>query len=280
MCSDRLKLVDNRPSLVDYSAVEAGVTAREPFALSREHAFQRYVLETVFDVLPDDVDQHIIDGGNDRGVDMIFIDHGNKVINICSTKTVSGFKQSQKNYPGKEVDKIISFVDELLNVSDILIDSASPALQNRIRLVWSVLEIEHYDIKVHLFSNQLPLALAEARRLTSALGTKNVTLHEHHLYELSHGVARSHSPQFTKSIKLIRDNCFECIEDGHRGLVAKIALLDLFQFLMDGSSRDFDNRLLRENVRYFLGAKNGVTKISGPPLCPATHRNFGRPITA
>lgn len=260
MCSDRLKLVDSRPSLIDYSAVEAGVTAREPFAFSREHAFQRYVLETVFDVLPDDVDQHIIDGGGDRGVDIIYIDHSSRIINICSTKTVSGFKQSQKNFPGKEVDKLISFVDELLSVSDFLIESANPALQQRIRLGWDILETDHYDIKVHLFSNQLPLALTEARRLTAALGEKNVSLHEHHLYELSHGVARSYSPQFTKSIKLIRDNCFECTEDSHRGLTAKIALLDLFQFLMDGSSRDFDNRLLRENVRYFLGTKNGVNK--------------------
>src|SRR5262245_51276308 len=118
-----LRVYDNKPTLLDYSSVEQGLKAREPFARSREHAFQKYVLESVFSVLPEDVDQHIVDGGNDRGIDIVYVDHTNKTVNFCSTKTVDGFARSLKNFPGKEVDKIISFIDDLLHVRDRLLES-------------------------------------------------------------------------------------------------------------------------------------------------------------
>ena len=62
----------NVPTLLDWSLVEKGIETRLQFCSSREHAFQSYVLENVFAILPDATDEHIVDGGLDRGNGFLF----------------------------------------------------------------------------------------------------------------------------------------------------------------------------------------------------------------
>src|SRR5438270_12410220 len=93
----------NAPTLLDWSLVEKGIEERLQFSPSRDHAFQSYVLENVFGVLPDTADEHIVDGGLDRGVDFIFIDHETGLINIATTKVVLSFKKSNRNFSGAAI---------------------------------------------------------------------------------------------------------------------------------------------------------------------------------
>ena len=123
----------NVPTLLDWSLVEKGIESRLQFSPSREHAFQSYILENVFGVLADATDEHIVDGGLDRGIDFIFVDHETRTINIASTKVVIAFKKAVRNFPGAAIDKIISFVDDLIHRYERVLAGANPLLALKIR---------------------------------------------------------------------------------------------------------------------------------------------------
>lgn len=246
------------PTLLDWSLVEKGIESRLQTSPSREHAFQSYVLENVFSVFPDSADEHIVDGGQDRGVDFIFIDHESQVINIASTKVVLSFKKSIRNFPGAAIDKLISFIDDLIHRRESLADDANPLLAIKINEIWDVLERETYQISVHLFSNQASLIPPERDRLKAFLSSYNISLYERHLYELSHGVIRAAKPKFSKTIRAAPSNSYEYVEDGARAIVARLRLDDLHEFLTASSENMFDERLVAQNVRYFLGNRGPV----------------------
>jgi hypothetical protein len=218
------------------------------------------LLENVFNILPDAADDFIIDGGSDRGIDFIVIDHESRTVDLASIKVVATFKKSQNNFPGATIDKIISFVDDLLHRREALLADSNPLLRLKVTEIWDALEHETYEIRVHLFSNQKQLAIAARERLETYLSRSNVGLFERHLYELSHGAIRASKPRFTKTIRANAENSFEYKEELARALVARLSLSELYEFLKGPSGRDFDERLVAQNVRYFLGSSVPVNR--------------------
>jgi AIPR protein len=250
----------NAATLLDWSLVEKGIEARLQNSPSRKHAFQSYVLENVFSVLPDTTDEYIVDGGLDRGIDFIYIDHDARSINIASTKVVVEFKKAVRNFPGAAIDKVISFVDDLIHRRESLLADTNPLLALKIREIWDILEEENYQISVHLYSNQTSLIPVERERLRGFLDSYNIPLYERHLYELSHGVIRASKPKFTKTIKPANGNSFEYLESDARAIIARLRLADMYEFLVEAGTKAFDERLVSQNVRYFLGAGGPVNR--------------------
>jgi AIPR protein len=250
----------NAATLLDWSLIEKGISNRLDASPCREHAFHCYLLEHVFNILPDAADDYIIDGGSDRGIDLVIIDHESRTIDLASCKVVSTFRKSQNNFPGATIDKIISFIDDLLHRREELLVDCNPLLRLKVGEIWDVLEHDLYEIRVHLFSNQKPLATAERDRLEAFLARCNVTLLESHLYELSHGVIRATKPRFTKTVKTTAGNSYEYPEERARALVARLNLTELYEFLTHPNKKDFDERLVAQNVRYFLGSSVPVNR--------------------
>ena len=245
-------------TLLDWSLIEKGIANRMDSCRSREHAFHSYILESFFSIFPDSIDEYIIDGGSDRGVDFIYIDHEAKLINLGSTKVVTHFKKSHKNFPGAAIDKIISFVDDLIHRRDDILTNSNPLLALKVQEIWDVLERDPYDITVHLFSNQAPLATAERERLNGFLSRYSIRLAERHLYEMSHGVVRLSKPNFTKVIRT--ENSYEYAEDGARAVIGRLRLPEMYEFLKGPNDDTFDERLVAQNVRYFLGVGSPVNR--------------------
>ncbi|AXO68189.1 hypothetical protein AGRHK599_LOCUS1456 [Rhizobium rhizogenes] len=254
------KLVPPTPAtIIDFGVVETGIKERETFQVSRGLAFAKLVTETIFGVPAKEVDEHIVDGGADRGIDIIYIDHNNKIINIGSCKTVLDFRNSHKFFPGEEIDKIISFIDDVLLHRDEIISSCNGRLAAKIREIWEIFSTEAYEVAVHLFSNKSTLPTDARERLSTALNRHNVLLFEYGLFELSHGLVKATKPKFKKTLK----GC-ECssapVEDlGRRAIMARVSLEDAARFLT-GENGGFDERLVWQNVRYFLGIENEVNR--------------------
>lgn len=260
MSVSQVAIVKNDPTLLDWSLVEKGISNRLDSSPTREHAFHCYLLENVFNILPDAADDFIIDGGSDRGIDIIIVDHESRTIDIASIKVVATFKKSQNNFPGATIDKIISFVDDLLHRRETLLSDSNPLLRLKVAEIWDALEHEIYEIRVHLFSNQRPLTRDARDRLETYLSRCSIGLSERHLYELSHGAIRASKPRFTKTIKANAENSFEYKEERARALIARLSLLELYEFLKDSNGKDFDERLVAQNVRYFLGSSVPVNR--------------------
>jgi hypothetical protein len=80
------------PTIADFGVVESGIREREANDVSRNHAFALLVLETIFGLERTSALEAIVDGGDDRGIDIVYIDHNNRTINIGSCKAVSSIK--------------------------------------------------------------------------------------------------------------------------------------------------------------------------------------------
>ncbi|QRM31343.1 AIPR family protein [Microvirga sp. VF16] len=255
----KLAVLTTKPTLLDFSVVEKGIKARSSDEINRGPAFVQYVVETVFHIPPEDAALHIVDGGQDRGVDIVYIDHENQMINICSCKAVAHFKKSHRCFPGDEIDKIVSFVDDLLFRREELLESVNGALAAKVREIWEIFADDPYPIKVRLFSNQLPLADSERARLVSSLARHKIELLEHGLYELAHGAVRATRPKFRKRILPVKGDAFSVVEANRKGIVTRVALKELYDFVCDENG-SFDERLIEQNVRYFLGHDNDVNR--------------------
>jgi hypothetical protein len=84
------------PTIVDFGVIEGGIRERETERVSRSIAFGCLVLETIFGIPRSEVEEHIVDGGGDRGIDIFYIDHDSCRINIGSCKSVLSFKNSKR----------------------------------------------------------------------------------------------------------------------------------------------------------------------------------------
>lgn len=266
-----LSVIAKKPTLLDFGVVERGITAHSNRNIPRERAFLHYVLASVFGIETSECAEHIVDGAADRGIDLVFIDHENRKINIGSCKTVASYKNSLRAFPGVEVDKIISFVDDLMFRREDIYENANGALISKINEIWEILGTDPYTLNVHLFSNQLTLIDSEKTRLSAALNRHNAQLFEHGLYEIAHGVVRAARPNFRKKISPLPEQFFTVTENGHRGFATRVTLKELFSFLKSQDRTKFDDRLLDQNVRYFLELDNAVnqeiknTLVAGNP---------------
>lgn len=247
-----------KATIIDYGVVESGIKERETDQVSRSLAFTKLVVETVFQIPSEEVDEYIVDGGGDRGIDIIYIDHDNRRINIGSCKTVSNYRNSQKFFPAEECDKVISFVDDLLYARLQNFSACNPRLIAKVSEVMNVFENESYEVAVHLFSNQLTLPKDARERLTQSLDRHNAPLFEYGLFELAHGVVKATRPTFKKKLLPHSASSVSMQEGGTTAIVTRVELKDLAKFL-DADSR-FDERLVWQNVRYFLGLENEVNR--------------------
>lgn len=245
-----------KPSLLDFGVIEEGIARN--FSDTRGRAFARYVCREYFHIADDDVPSTLVDNGNDAGIDIIHIDRDTRTINICSCKCVTTFRKAATNFPGAEIDKIICFLDDLLYRREALLYRVHQELGMHIRVIWEVLEESSYEICVHLFSNQLPLAKLERERMLESLSRhQRVRLCEHGLYELAHGAVRAAKPLFRKKLTPIHGATLEVNDCNSRGLQTRISLEELVRFLsFDKKLSEFDDRLLDHNVRYYLGREN------------------------
>ena len=251
----------SQPTLVDFAVVESGVQKQLTEGRTRGVAFARYVLSAVFNIPDSEIGDHLVDGASDRGIDIIFIDHSNRRINLCTCKCVAAFDKSARNFPGKEVDKILSLIDDVILKNEGVLVEANGFLAAKIREIWEVFESgDTYKVCVHLFSNQLPLADAERQRLLDRFARYGIDVREHGLYELAHGVVRALKPSFRKKVIPVKNSTYEVTENGHRGWHTRAHLADFVSFLAVATTGEFDERLLTHNVRYFLGLDNSVNK--------------------
>lgn len=259
--ASHLRAISAAPTAQDFALVEQKLRTITASGINRSLAFARYVCDQVFGIDPNEIDEHITDGADDRGIDIVYIDSENHRINIGSCKCVADYRKAKKNFPGKEVDKIITFVDDLLKRNETILLEANGKLSAAVREIWGLFdEGEVFQIHIHLFSNQMPLADPERKRLNSFLTKYGSYFSEHSLYELSHGVVRAKKASFKKRIRPEKLDAYSISGTDFRGIQFSAPLHEVAKFATIGTKKEFDHRILEQNVRYFLGLDNIVNK--------------------
>lgn len=279
-----LKLVKGAPraaNRLDWAAVERALFETGGTEDARTLKLQRLILSRLFNIPPEEVEEHITDGGDDCGIDLFVIDDNNQTIHLISTKTVDAFEKAKKNFPGNEVTKLICFVRDFVERNETLLTRCNPLLRAKILQSWDVFDSGRvFKICVHACSNQSSLIDRDLTVLRDALAQCKVALFEHHLVHLSDEVTRNWSAPTSKTVRFVGKELFEhleldaSLETSVKSLIGSVRVADLASFLSDEHSGFIDESLFHANVRGHLGVQNPVNSEIAATLKSERNRRF------
>jgi hypothetical protein len=228
------------------------------------YAFLYMVLETLFSRFEDDIQSLITEGGNDRGADAVHIhSHENCIyVNIIQCKYADNIKNSGKNFPGGEIDKLISLISDILNRSTGLIKSVNPILAKKIEDIWRFVDdgFQIY-IKIYFISNTESLQTLESDRVRSFCQQyKMVDFEQITFSEIINLLYSGSEPKESGSLRCVDLQKFERIDGDIRGLIANIDAYSFIRLITDNENKNIKRHLFEENIRGYLGFDGGYNR--------------------
>ena len=120
-------------SIIDFNTVKARTEdwiEPESGFDTAARAFQALMASLILGLDEDEARDAVVDGTKDRGVDAMYVDerNGRNTVHIFQFKYKIDHKDADKNFPGGEIDKIISFVSDLLNKPENMESTCNPLL--------------------------------------------------------------------------------------------------------------------------------------------------------
>ncbi|CAM2968651.1 AIPR family protein [Helicobacter burdigaliensis] len=250
-------------------------------------SFIFFILEYFFNLQEDEAKEAITDTSclklleqtsyDDNGVDAIFIDEENKVVNIVNCKYGVNFDKINKNFPSNELDKIYSFIDSLFHKDTNSIKNEVLKIKcKEIFFLQELGNILHFNIffisnyssgiiehKLNIFKNKI-----FERGISKYITINNVSL--------KNLVDKIINPsyQINAQIKSIAGNFFEKSEGGNRALIMELYAKDIVRIVSNNESlrnninatiKDIRETKIEEvafndNVRIYLHQRTNVNK--------------------
>jgi AIPR protein len=270
----------HEPNRLDWATVEHELSRTGNGDDTRTLRLLRLILSKLFEILPQEADEYITDGGDDAGIDAFVIDYNNNQIHLISTKTVDAFDKARKNFPGAEVTKLICFVSDFVGRTDTLLTRCNPLLRAKIVEAWEAIDSGRvFHVCVHACSNQSGLVDRDFKTLREALAKFRASLFEHHLTQLSDEVTRNWAPPTSRGLRFIGHELFEHDDidpelGSVKSLIGCVRASELVAFLRDERTGFIDEGLFHANVRGHLGVQNPVNREIAETLRGSRNSRF------
>lgn len=253
---------------LEWSQMEAKVRSAmelEDVQNSRSAAFAVSSMSLILDQPMEDLADSITDGSQDRGIDAVFIseDQQGPLVHLFQLKCVEKFESARKHFPGKEVDKVHSFIQDLYELDEAPFrESCNELLFEFVKNIWDLLTNNRPRFVVHLVGNQEPIQSAELDRLRASLERFEVfEVRSWSLSDLALLAIENKEPQVDGDITLIDKQYFERVDGDLRGLIATVSASELVRLIQGRSDPTSVNPdVFEENVRVYLGAKNRINQ--------------------
>lgn len=225
-------------TLIDWSQVDLKVSAcRGRFGYdTRSLALTHVVLEANFNLADDEIQECMTEGGQDRGVDAVVIEDRDPfaVVHLFQVKCVDSFEKASNNFPSSEIDKLLSFIQDLLQKDARLQHTCNPILWGKVQEIWDLFGATTPRFVVHLAGNLGPLVASEAGRLNSALEPYRLfSARQHTLASLARLLVEVEAPSIDRRLQIVDDQYFERVDGNIRGLVATVQAKDLIGLIAD-----------------------------------------------
>lgn len=254
------------PTLLDWSQVRTGIQAfQRSLALEEEaKAFQYFALSKILKIDDDEVRTAITDGGDDRGIDAVYIDSRpeRRVIHLFQFKHVNSFDKIKNTFPSNEIDKIQSFLECFLRRDDSLSRTCNPLLWNKVQDMWEALEEAVYSIHIHLCSNAAALTPAHSARFEDALRPyQHAVLTQHELVWFSRHLSKGATVDREYTLGLVEDQYFGRTDGFAKGLIGTVRGDEIVRLITDRNfPQEVDDSLFEDNIRLYLGEENEINR--------------------
>jgi hypothetical protein len=214
-------------------------------------AFDWFALQTVLRLNAEEIEDSITDGSNDCGIDAVYISEN--TIHICNCKYGYDINQTEKNFPGTEIEKIISTLSLIMS-ANLSRDTVNQALWDK------YLEIKDYfmtscssNIVVHLISNKQKPVDLERHKLENAFSRFRIVQFKYYdLEDLVTLLLSSKEERIDSSLMLLDDQHFEKADGDIKTVIGVITAEDLLKMLIDRNDQNSLNEsAFNDNVRLY-----------------------------
>jgi len=177
-------------------------------------------------------------------------------------KYTTKFEDAKNHFPSSEIDKILSFINDLLDIDRSLEKNCNPFLWQKIQEIWDAIKKPNLNFVIHFCGNRQGLITTEAERVKNKLSVyRSFEIKEHTLSSIVSMVLQKKTPSIDKELPLVENQYFERLSGNLKGLVATIHALDIINLIHD--SDDPSKVLLdifNDNVRIYLTNKNQINQ--------------------
>ena len=253
-------------NLIDWSEVENSITAAKTQEAcdKRSQALAYVVLPALFGLTPEEVEDSLTDGPNDRGIDagVILDSESPPIVHLFQFKCVDRFDRSSDNFPGTEVDKLLTFVRDLLARDQNLKKTCNPLLWGKVTEIWDLFNTGAPRFVLHLVANQAALVSTEQQRLTQGLVPyRHFSVVHTDLAGLATLLTERQRPRLDAQLRLVDNQYFERSDGNIRGLIATIQATELVRLIGDPAELSNVNPdVFDQNIRVYLTLKNRINQ--------------------
>jgi hypothetical protein len=220
-------------------------------------------LSNVLGLTNEQIADALTDQGGDRGIDAVYLDEGEGRLNLhlFSFKYGSSIEKCRKNFQGSAVDKVVSFVEDLINEQrDSLRATCHAGLFENIEYIWERYRDPAFKILIYFCSNRGPLMDSDLKRIIHHFkGQPFISVHQLHTAEIANTFLRQLNVKVNGRIQLLDKQYFPRIDGVYRGLIATVNAADFIGLIADPlSPREIYGPAFNDNIRLWLGVKNEV----------------------
>lgn len=229
-----------------------------------QKAFPILMVASILGVSDEESEDAITDGGMDRGCDAVFVDdrEGRNSIHVFQFKYVTTFDNTKKNFPGGEIDKLVSFFDDVLDENKGLEKTCNPLLWNKVKEIWAALNRPTPSIEVHFCGNTEFMAPAELDRANNALGKyKYFHVNHHSLDTLVNLFVDKKAVAIDNQIQVVDKDYFDRTDGSIRGLICTVEATEIVRIITDPEHPEtVIKEIFNDNVRVYLSRTNKINR--------------------
>ncbi len=237
------------PSIQDFSLVRTHVQQfTEDLGLSKDSlGFMFFALDIILGLQDDEAEDAITDtsylkqnskeSGHDRGVDALYIDTSEKpaVVHFFNMKYTEEIKNTSKNFPSGEIDKILGIIGSVITPDGNLSDHINQHLFSKIEEIWELCKSQYPKFVIHLCANHyLGLEESERKRFEREVNKfSNFKIEYHLMSDFVSSLTKKGKQIVNAKIRAIDQNLFEKSDGDIRALVVNVDSRELLRIVCD-----------------------------------------------
>ena len=243
-------------------AERVDVLIRQNRLLNQKDALVFLFLCIKFQAEDDVIHDSLTDGGNDLGIDAVYIDHRGEEprIHLIQSRYHTSDRKSRSPFKYREFDKISRFFD-VLKSRDVLLDkTGNSKIVEKILEIRSLQDGAHFpDFRIWLLSNGKPPVDHEIAPVLERMQTSEIGFENYHLEEIADLCRERKNVQDVRYFSGREDGVTLFHKFGISGALGLVSAIELYNLIKDRADhKKIESALFDVNVRGFLGFKNEI----------------------
>lgn len=217
-----------------------------------------------FSAEDDAIFEAMTDGGNDLGIDAVYIDYrrSEPEIHIIQSKQYNSEPKSRNPFKVSALDKITKFFDVLKNKNLALDKIANYKLAEKIREIRELFAGNCFpEFSIWLMSNGCPPIDHEAQATSNKLENDGIKIKNFHLTDFVNLCVKKRNNQEVRVFRAREDGVLKVDKFGISGAMGLISAFELYKLIrMRSDHAKIDMSVFDLNVRGFLGFNGEINR--------------------